>query len=140
MITMIVTMSKLDEKNYVMLLCLLLASGCVATKSGSIFDMTASAPIIDTKGVNMAQYEVDLEECSSFSEDISTGKSIAKGATTGAAVGAIIEAITDDSKSRRDALEVGAVSGGTQSGIRAVREKEQIIRRCLRGRGYQVLN
>ena len=133
-------MPKLDEKNYVMLLCLLLASGCVATKSGSIFDMTASAPIIDTKGVNMAQYEVDLEECSSFSEDISTGKSIAKGAATGAAVGAIIEAITDDSKSRRDALEVGAVSGGTQSGIRAVREKEQIIRRCLRGRGYQVLN
>ena len=88
----------------------------------------------------MAQYEVDLEECSSFSEDISTGKSIAKGAATGAAVGAIIEAITDDSKSRRDALEIGTVSGGTQSGIRAVREKEQIIRRCLRGRGYQVLN
>ena len=58
----------------------------------------------------------------------------------GAAVGAIIEAITDDSKSRRDALEVGAVSGGAQSGIMAVREKEQIIRRCLRGRGYQVLN
>ena len=133
-------MPKLDEKNYVMLLCLLLASGCVATKSGSIFDMTSSEPIIDTKGVNMAQYEVDLEECSSFSEDISTGKSIAKGTATGAAVGAIIEAITDDSKSRRDALEVGAVSGGTQSGIRAVREKEQIIRRCLRGRGYQVLN
>ena len=133
-------MPKLDEKNYVILLCLLLVSGCVATKSGSIFDMTASKPIIDTKGVNMAQYEVDLEECSSFSEDISTGKSIAKGAATGAAVGAIIEAITDDSKSRRDALEVGAVSGGTQSGIRAVREKEQIIRRCLRGRGYKVLN
>ena len=140
MITMIVTMSKLDEKNYVMLLCLLLASGCVATQSGSIFDMATSEPIIDTKGVNMAQYKVDLEECSSFSEDISTGKSIAKGTATGAAVGAIIEAITDDSKSRRDALEVGAVSGGTQSGIRAVREKEQIIRRCLRGRGYQVLN
>jgi len=133
-------MPKLDEKNYFMLLCLLLVSGCVATKSGSIFDMTVSEPIIDTKGVNMAQYEVDLEECSSFSEDISTGKSIAKGTATGAAVGVIIEAITDDSKSRRDALEVGAVSGGTQSGIRAVREKEQIIRRCLRGRGYQVLN
>lgn len=88
----------------------------------------------------MTQYEIDLEECSKFSEDISTGKSIAKGAATGAAVGAIIEAITDDSKSRRDALEVGAVSGGAQSGIRAVREKEQIIRRCLRGRGYKVLN
>ena len=88
----------------------------------------------------MSQYEIDLEECSIFSEDISTGKSIAKGAVTGAAVGAVIEAITDDVRSRRDAIEVGAVSGGAQSGIRAVREKEQILKRCLRGRGYKVLN
>ena len=88
----------------------------------------------------MTQYEVDMEECSTFSEDISTGKSIAKGAVTGAAVGAVVEAITEDVRSRRDAIEVGAVSGGVQSGIRAVREKEQIVRRCLRGRGYKVLN
>ena len=73
-------------------------------------------------------------------EDISTGKSITKGAVTGAAVGAVIEAITDDVRSRRDAIEVGAVSGGAQSGIRAVQQKEQIVRRCLRGRGYKVLN
>ena len=125
-------------KRFVATLLFITLSGCVSHTSSSIFE--GSKPIIDTKGVNMTQYEIDLEECSKFSEDISTGKSIAKGATTGAAVGAIIEAITDDSKSRRDALEVGAVSGGTQSGIRAVREKEQIIRRCLRGRGYKVLN
>ena len=113
-------------------------SGCVANSSGSIFE--SSKPIIDTKGVNMSQYDIDLEECSVFSEDISTGKSIAKGAATGAAVGAVIEAITDDVRSRRDAIEVGAVSGGAKSGIRAVREKEQILKRCLRGRGYKVLN
>jgi len=88
----------------------------------------------------MTQYELDLEECSTFSEDISTGKSIAKGTVTGAVVGAVIEAITDNARSRRDAIEVGAVTGGTQSGIRSVQEKEQIVRRCLRGRGYKVLN
>ena len=88
----------------------------------------------------MAQYELDLQECSTFSEDISTGKSIAKGAVTGGAVGAVIEAITDDERSWGDTFEVGAVSGGAKSGIRAVREKEQIVRRCLRGRGYKVLN
>ena len=113
-------------------------SGCVANSSSSILE--GSKPIIDTKGVNMSQYEIDLEECSSFSEDISTGKSIAKGAATGAAVGAVIEAITEDARSRRDAIEVGAVTGGAKSGIRAVREKEQILKRCLRGRGYKVLN
>ena len=88
----------------------------------------------------MVQYELDLQECSAFSEDISTGKSIAKGAVTGGAVGAVIEAITDDERSWGDTFEVSAVSGATQSGIRATRQKEQIVRRCLRGRGYKVLN
>ena len=125
-------------KNLLIALFLITLSGCVANNSSSIFE--GSKPIIDTKGVNMSQYEIDLEECSIFSEDISTGKSIAKGAVTGAAVGAVIEAITDDVRSRRDAMEVGAVSGGAQSGIRAVREKEQILKRCLRDRGYKVLN
>ena len=119
-------------------LLILSISGCVANSSSSIFE--SSQPIIDTKGVNMAQYENDLEECSNFSEDISTGKSIAKGAVTGGAVGAVIEAITDDERSWGDTFEVGAVSGGAKSGIRAVREKEQLVRRCLRGRGYKVLN
>jgi len=119
-------------------LLILSISGCVGNSSSSIFE--SSKPIIDTKGVDMSQYEADLEECSNFSEDISTGKSIAKGAATGAAVGAVIEAITDDARGRRDAIEVGAVSGGAKSGIRAVREKEQILKRCLRGRGYKVLN
>ena len=113
-------------------------SGCVANSSSSIFE--SSKPIIDTKGVDMSQYATDLEECSNFSGDISTGKSIAQGAATGAAVGAVIEAITDDARGRRAAIEVGAVSWGAKSGIRAVREKEQILKRCLRGRGYKVLN
>ena len=126
-------------KHLAYLLCFCLVSGCIATNSGSIFN-TNGKPIVDTKGLNMVQYELDLEECSTFAEDISTGKSIAKGAVTGAAVGAVIEAITDDVRSRRDAIEVGAVSGGAKSGIRAVREKEQVVRRCLRGRGYKVLN
>ena len=88
----------------------------------------------------MTQYELDLEECSIFAGDISTGKSIAKGAATGAAVGAVIEAITDDERSWGDTFEVSAVTGGAQSGIKATRQKEQIVRRCLRGRGYKVLN
>ena len=127
-------------KHLAYLLCFCLVSGCIATQSDSIFNTGSGKPIVDTQGVNMSQYELDLEECSTFAEDISTGKSIAKGAVTGAAVGAVIEAITGDVRSRRDAIEVGAVSGGAQSGIRAVREKEQIVRRCLRGRGYKVLN
>ena len=99
------------------MLCFVLLSGCISTQSDSIFTPGSGKPIVDTKGVNMAQYELDLQECSTFAEDISTGKSIAKGAITGGAGGAVIEAITDDERSWGDTFEVGAVSGGAQSRI-----------------------
>lgn len=120
---------------YNVLIMSLLTISCVSNNSSSILSM--NKPIIDTKGVNMTLYETDLEECTAYSNDISTIKSIAKGSATGAAVGAVIEAISDK---RKDAIEIGAVSGGTQSGLRATREKEQVLKRCLKGRGYKVLN
>ena len=122
-------------KYTVVILLLLLVTSCVSNNSTSILDQ--AKPIIDTKGVDMTLYETDLEECKAYSNDISTIKSIAKGSATGAAVGAVIEAISDR---RKDAIEIGAVTGGTQSGLRAAREKEQILKRCLKGRGYKVLN
>jgi hypothetical protein len=127
-------------KHFPYLLSFFLISGCISTQSDSIFTPGSGKPIVDAKGVNMTQYELDLEECSTFAEDISTGKSIAKGAATGAIVGAVIEAITDDERSWGDTFEVSAVTGVAQSGIRVTRQKEQIVRRCLRGRGYKVLN
>ncbi|MBT7754005.1 MAG: glycine zipper family protein [Gammaproteobacteria bacterium] len=107
----------------------------MSNNSTSILDQ--AKPIIDTKGVDMTLYETDLEECNAYSDDVSITRSIAKGSATGAAVGAVIEAISDR---RKDAIEIGAVTGGTQSGLRAAREKEQILKQCLKGRGYKVLN
>ena len=127
-------------RNYIILLCLWCFSGCVATKSGSIFDATGSKPIVDTKGIDISQYESDLVECNVFANEVSTGKSIIKGATVGAAIGTVLEAVTDDSRGTRNATEVGAVVGGGKSGLRSVQEKEQVVKRCVRGRGYRVLN
>ena len=122
-------------KYTVVILLLLLVTSCVSNNSKSILDQ--AKPIIDTKGVDMTLYETDLEECNAYSDDVSITRSIAKGSATGAAVGAVIEAISDR---RKDAIEIGAVTGGTQSGLRAAREKEQILKQCLKGRGYKVLN
>ena len=127
-------------KHCLILLSILYISGCIATKSGSIFDVTGSKPIIDTKGIDISQYESDLEECETFADEISPTKSIVKGAATGAAVGTVIGAVTNGSKRTKDATGLGAIAGGGKSGIRAVQEKEQVVKRCVRGRGYQVLN
>jgi outer membrane lipoprotein SlyB len=96
-------------------------------------------PIVDTTGVNMTVYAEDLEECKSFAGQIDPGTGMAKGAAAGAATGAAIGAIS----SHRDIGEsagIGAVWGVSKSGIKAANDKENVVKRCMRYRGYQVLN
>lgn len=94
-------------------------------------------PIIDSKGVNMAQYEQDLADCKGFADNISVTEGTAKGTAVGAVVGAAAGAISGDADR---GAGYGALSGGTRSGLKNQREKEQVVKRCIRGRGYRVLN
>ena len=79
----------------------------------------------DTKGINISQYESDLEECNVFANEISTGKNIIKGAATGAAIGAVLKAVTDDSRGTRNITKVGAIVGGGKFGLRSIQEKNK---------------
>jgi len=94
-------------------------------------------PIIDTVGVNMAAYEADLEQCTAYSEQIRIEKGAAKGAAGGAVVGAATGAISGD-VSR--GAGYGAIWGATRYGTEADRDRQMVVKRCLRYRGYQVLN
>ncbi len=94
-------------------------------------------PIIDTKGVNMAQYEQDLSECKSYADNVSVAEGSAKGAAVGAVVGAAAGAISGDAGR---GAGYGGLSGATRSGLGNQREKEGIVKKCIRGRGYRVLN
>lgn len=94
-------------------------------------------PIVDTKGVNMALYEQDLAECTEYAEEVESGEKVAKSAAVGAAVGAAIGAVFGNAG---DGAATGAIDGGTHGGLDADREKAAVVKRCLRGRGYRVLN
>lgn len=94
-------------------------------------------PIVDTKGVDPAVFEADRQECEAYAEQVSLARGSAKGAATGAVIGAATGAITGDVA---QAAGYGGIYGGTQSGLGAEREKQQVFTRCLRGRGYKVLN
>jgi hypothetical protein len=98
----------------------------------------ATGPIIDTKGVDMAKYEQDRTECEKYAQQVSTGKAVGKGATGGAAVGAAVGAIAGGGAG--EGAGIGAVTGGAESARIADREKADVVRNCLRGRGYHVLN
>lgn len=99
----------------------------------------ADKPIVDMKSVDRAKYQVDLQECSTYADEVAVGKKAAGGAVAGAAVGAAIGAIWSGS-SVGESAGTGAVLGGTRGTAEGVRDREQVVKQCLRGRGYPVLN
>ncbi len=107
----------------------MLAAGCAAHPD----------PIIDTKGVDPQRLAEDWDECEAYTEEIVMARGIGKGAAVGAAVGAATGAVSDR-REVGEAAGIGAIYGGTRSGLDADREKQQVFKNCMRGRGYRVLN
>jgi hypothetical protein len=105
----------------------LTAAGCAAHPD----------PIVDMQGVDVNAFAKDWGECEKYTEEVLISQGVAKGGATGAVVGAIGGAIDGDVG--RGAA-TGALYGGTRSGLDADREKQKVFKRCLRGRGYRVLN
>lgn len=103
---------------------------------------TPGKPIVDMKGVNQAQYEKDLEECSVYADEVNVAGKAVGGAAAGAAVGAAIGAIWDghDGNSPARGAGTGAVLGGAGGTGSGLNERSGVIKNCLRGRGYRVLN
>jgi outer membrane lipoprotein SlyB len=96
--------------------------------------------IVDTKGADMTRYEQDRRECEAYAGQVSTGQQAAKSGGFGAVVGAAVGAIFGNSTSVVRGAGTGAVLGGAQGAVKGEGEKEQVLRNCLSGRGYRVLN
>jgi hypothetical protein len=111
----------------------LMASGCSSTPGN---------PIVDMKGVNAYQYEQDLAECSDYADEVSVAGKPAGGAAAGAAVGAAVGAIWDGYRggSPERGAATGAVVGGASGAGSGLNERSEVVKNCLRGRGYRVLN
>ena len=98
-------------------------------------------PIIDRKGVDMSRYYADKTECEAYANEVRTGQKVARGAVGGAVVGGAIGAIIDrEPNSAERGAGVGAVTGGVRGAQEGARETERVVKQCLRGRGYRVLN
>jgi outer membrane lipoprotein SlyB len=97
--------------------------------------------VIDKKGVDMAAYDNDLAECRTYAEETdSTAKQAATGAAGGALVGAAIGAVLGNGDTAAKLGGVGAITGSARGAGKSKAEKLHIVKTCLRGRGYKVLN
>ena len=101
---------------------------------------TTDEIIIDEKNVDMSAYEQDLTECKSYADGVQKGKKTAKGAGSGAVVGSLIGGITGGASGAAKGAGVGAVGGGAKGASEGEESEVQVVKRCLSGRGYRVLN
>lgn len=94
-------------------------------------------PIIDMKGVDPVAMQTDWDDCEAYSDEVIIGKGAAKGAAGGAVVGAAVGSIGGGADR---GAGYGAIYGAARSTTRGAREKQMVFKRCMRGRGYRVLN
>ena len=96
-------------------------------------------PLVDTKGIDMNLYAVDLADCQKFAGQVDPAAHAAAGAVAGAVLGAAIGAIFGNRHDAgRGAAAYGVVGAGTGAAEGATAQRN-IILKCMAGRGYKVL-
>ena len=119
-----------------LILALFLVAGCASNRNlpGN------SGLIIDTQGVDMTSYNEDFQDCQAYADEVPVGERAASGAVAGAVVGGAIGAVLGDGRGAERGAGVGAISGGVRGAQSGLSERDQVLKNCMQGRGYRVLN
>lgn len=111
-------------------LSLCICAGC-ATRGANY------SPTVDLQNKDQAAYYQDLYDCRKFAENtVGPGG----GAIGGAVFGGLFMALLAPSGYKNDWARSGAMVGTAGGAVGAGDNQETIIKRCLMGRGYSVLN
>ena len=110
--------------------------GCAQTNLSDRNDIA----IIDTRGVDESVFKKDYSECSDFAKNIDlTERTLKQGAVAGA-TGAAVGAIIGGEETAKKIGGSAAVLNAVEANLDGRNEQAKIIKNCLRGRGYKVLN
>jgi len=101
----------------------------------------AYRPVVDPKRSDMAKYETDLAECRQIADQApGAGAGALVGAGAGYAVGQVFARTTGRSNVANEAGRGAAVLGAAGGAGSGARNKRQVIKNCMTGRGYAVLD
>ena len=110
--------------------------GCAQTDLSDRNDIA----IIDTRGVDESVFKKDYSECFDFAKNIDlTERTLKQGAVAGA-TGAAVGAIIGGEEAAKKIGGSAAVLNAVEANLDGRNEQAKIIKNCLRGRGYKVLN
>ena len=99
------------------------------------------APMVDLRPGQEKSYANDLAACQEYARQRpGAGSGAAGGATSGALLGAVIGSVTRTRAYRTDMATVGAITGGMTGANSGANAQQNIVRRCMTGRGYTVLD
>lgn len=107
-------------------------AGCATNPRGAGY-----VPLVDMKGHNEEQFAVDVRECQAYARQ---RMDAAQGAMAGAVAGALLGALLAPRGHRNYVASRTATVGAVSGGLAANENQETITKRCLAGRGYNVLN
>lgn len=96
--------------------------------------------VVDTHGVDLNQYAIDLRECKEYQKQVSMGDGVAESVLVGVLVGAAVGAITGNSDTATEAGSIAGLEAGTGRAIQNDHERANVLKNCLAQRGYRVLN
>ena len=97
-------------------------------------------PMIDTVGVDMNRYEGDLAQCQAYADRVSGAATQALvGAGIGAALSLGLAIIGGGGYSQSRSAAAGALLGGTAGGFQGNQSQADVVKNCLAGRGYRIL-
>lgn len=97
-------------------------------------------PLIDTRGVDLNRYEQDLGDCQRYAATQDPAGSAAIGAVLGGLLGLGLAVAGGSRYDEGAAARIGAVVGGVSGLAHGAESQTDIIKNCLRGRGYSVLH
>lgn len=96
-------------------------------------------PIVDTRGVDMNRYETDLAGCQQYADQVSPAGHALVGAAAGAGLAAILAAVSGGRIDSGSSARMSGVLGAAAGGGHGAEAQVNVIRNCMRGRGYSVL-
>lgn len=99
-------------------------------------------PVTDMKGVDTVAYENDLKECQEYaSQKPGAAETAAKGGVGGGILGGILGLVGGGTGTKvAQGAGVGATIGVGGGSILGNKAQEDMVKNCLRGRGYKVLD
>jgi hypothetical protein len=101
----------------------------------------AYRPVVDPKRTDMARYETDLVECREIAKQGGgAGGGALVGAGAGYMVGQAVARTTGRSHVANEAGRGAAVVGAAGGAGAGAKNRRQIIRNCMTGRGHAVLD